>query len=68
MKKQIFIASVTKMMSGFLKKIALQVAEAEKHPQEVPLLVYTDLKVVDENLNVQHESMIRTSLIMPIPN
>ena len=41
-------------------KIALQVAEAEKHPQEVPLLVYTDLKVVDENLNVQHESMIRT--------
>ena len=42
------------------EKIALQVAEAEKHPQEVPLLVYTDLKVVDENLNVQHESMIRT--------
>ena len=41
-------------------KIALQVAEAAKHPQEVPLLVYTDLKVVDENLNVQHESMIRT--------
>ena len=26
----------------------------------MPLLVYTDLKVVDENLNVQHESMIRT--------
>lgn len=24
------------------------------------MLVYTDLKVVDENLNVQHESMIRT--------
>ena len=42
------------------EKIALQVAEAAKHPQEVPLLVYTDLKVVDENLNVQHESMIRT--------
>ena len=37
-------------------KIALQVAEAEKHPQEEPLLVYTDLKVVDENLNVQHEA------------
>ena len=48
------------MMSGFPEKIALQVAEAAKHPQEVPLLVYTDLKVVDENLNVQHESMIRT--------
>ncbi len=42
------------------EKIALQVAEATKHPQEEPLLVYTDLKVVDENLNVQHESMIRT--------
>ena len=42
------------------EKIALQVAEAEKYPQEEPLLVYTDLKVVDENLNVQHESMIRT--------
>ena len=42
------------------EKIALQVEEAEKHPQEEPLLVYTDLKVVDENLNVQHESMIRT--------
>ena len=42
------------------EKIALQVAEVEKHPQEKPLLVYTDLKVVDENLNVQHESMIRT--------
>ena len=42
------------------EKIALQVAEAEKHHQEVPLLVYTDLKVVEENLNVQHESMIRT--------
>ena len=42
------------------EKITLQVAEAAKHPQEVPLLVYTDLKVVDENLNVQHESMIRT--------
>ena len=42
------------------EKITLQVAEAAKYPQEVPLLVYTDLKVVDENLNVQHESMIRT--------
>lgn len=42
------------------EKIVLQVAEAKKYPQEEPLLVYTDLKVVDENLNVQHESMIRT--------
>lgn len=33
----------------------------------MPLLVYTDLKVVDENLNVCSMSiMIRTSLIMPI--
>ena len=41
-------------------KIALQVAEAEEYPQDKPLLFYTDLKVVDENLTVQHESMIRT--------
>lgn len=41
-------------------KIALQVAEAEKYPQDKPLLFYTDLKVVDENLTVRHESMIRT--------
>ena len=41
-------------------KVALQVAEAQKHEPEIPLLVYTDLKVVNENLEVQHESMIRT--------
>ncbi len=56
------------MMFGFLKKLHSKVAEAEKHPQEVPLLVYGILKVVDENLNVQHESMVAPSLIMPIPN
>ena len=41
-------------------KLALQVAEAQVHPSHQPLLVYTDLKVVDQYLNVLHESMIRT--------
>ena len=35
-------------------------AEAKKYSQDKPLLIYTDLKVVDENLSVLHESMIRT--------
>lgn len=42
------------------EKLALQVEEAQKYPQDKPLLVYTDLKVVDQDLNVLHESMIRT--------
>lgn len=42
------------------EKISLQVAEAKKYSQDKPLLIYTDLKVVDENLSVLHESMIRT--------
>ncbi|MDU6561412.1 MAG: glycosyltransferase family 2 protein [Streptococcus sp.] len=42
------------------EKISLQVTEAKKYSQDKPLLIYTDLKVVDENLSVLHESMIRT--------
>ncbi|MBF1700046.1 MAG: glycosyltransferase family 2 protein, partial [Streptococcus sanguinis] len=41
-------------------KIAMQLAEADKHDSSEPLLVYTDLKVVDQELQVVHESMIRT--------
>lgn len=40
-------------------KLALQLQETKKYPKETPLLVYTDLKVVDQNLNVMQESMIR---------
>ena len=38
----------------------MQLEEAIKHDTSQPLLVYTDLKVVDQELNVVHESMIRT--------
>lgn len=41
-------------------KLALQVEEAQRYPADQPLLVYTDLKVVDQGLNILHESMIRT--------
>lgn len=41
-------------------KLALQVEEAQRYPADQPLLVYTDLKVVDQDLKVLHESMIRT--------
>ena len=41
-------------------KIAMQLAEADKYDSSHPLLVYTDLKVVDQELQVVHESMIRT--------
>lgn len=47
------------MMFGFLKNYSSS-SRSGQAPSKVPLLVYTDLKVVDENLNVQHESMIRT--------
>ena len=60
MGRQTFTASVTRMIFGFPEKISLQVAEAKKYSQDKPLLIYTDLKVVDENLSVLHESMIRT--------
>ncbi|MFC3927955.1 glycosyltransferase family 2 protein [Streptococcus caprae] len=42
------------------EKIAVTLACAESESSDQPLLVYTDLKVVDEELQVLHESMIRT--------
>lgn len=42
------------------EKVEMQLEEAIKHDTSQPLLVYTDLKVVDQELNVVHESMIRT--------
>ena len=41
-------------------KLALQVEEAQRYSADHPLLVYTDLKVVDQDLKILHESMIRT--------
>lgn len=41
------------------EKIELQLKEAEKYDNTLPLLVYMDLKVVDQELNVVHESMIQ---------
>ena len=48
-------------------KLAVTLAEAEKNiAMTKPLLVYTDLKIVDRELNVLHESMIKHGLTMPI--
>lgn len=41
-------------------KLTLQLEEAQSYSPDTPLLVYTDLKVVDQSLNTIHESMIRT--------
>ncbi|MGT2742050.1 glycosyltransferase family 2 protein [Streptococcus plurextorum] len=41
-------------------KLALTLEEAKKHDQSQPLMVYTDLKVVDQNLNLITDSMIRS--------
>lgn len=41
-------------------KLALQLERANQYPVEIPLLVYTDLKVVTQDLRVIHESMIRS--------
>ncbi|MGT2887484.1 glycosyltransferase family 2 protein [Streptococcus didelphis] len=41
-------------------KLEVTLAEAEKYQDKLPLLVYTDLKVVNQNLQVIHESMIKT--------
>ncbi|CAM4166651.1 alpha-L-Rha alpha-1,3-L-rhamnosyltransferase [Streptococcus penaeicida] len=41
-------------------KMAIQLQEAQKYDQEIPLAVYMDLKVVDQDLNVINESMIRS--------
>ncbi|MCI7678181.1 MAG: glycosyltransferase family 2 protein [Streptococcus orisratti] len=41
-------------------KLEVTLAEAEKYDETKPLLIYTDLKIVDQKLNVLHESMIKT--------
>ena len=41
-------------------KLLIQLEEALKYPTPLPILVYTDLKVVDQELKVLHESMIAT--------
>lgn len=41
-------------------KLEVTLKRAQQEPADQPLLVYTDLKVVDEQLNVLHESMIAT--------
>ncbi|MDO4667371.1 MAG: glycosyltransferase family 2 protein [Streptococcus sp.] len=41
-------------------KLEIQLKKASEYNQEQPLLVYTDLKVVDQQLNIINESMIRT--------
>ena len=42
------------------EKIQMQLAEAAKYPSDKPLLVYTDLTIVNQDLQVLHESMIKT--------
>ena len=42
------------------EKLSLQLEKASHYPSNKPLLVYTDLKVVNQDLEVLHESMIRT--------
>lgn len=41
-------------------KLERTLAETGKYSKDKPLLVYTDLKIVDQKLNVLHESMIKT--------
>lgn len=41
-------------------KMATMLDEADKYDQQTPLMVYMDLSVVDQNLNVTHPSMIRS--------
>ena len=41
-------------------KLELSLKCAQTYPKDKPLLVYTDLKVVDQSLLVLHESMIHT--------
>lgn len=41
-------------------KLEVTLKEAQRYDQTKPLLVYTDLKIVDQELNVLHESMIKT--------
>lgn len=42
------------------EKLSLQLEKASRYSSDKPLLVYTDLKVVNQDLEVIHESMIRT--------
>ncbi|MGT2828108.1 glycosyltransferase family 2 protein [Streptococcus hillyeri] len=42
------------------EKMALTLAEARNHAQTDPLMVYTDLKVVNQQLEVINDSMIRS--------
>ncbi|MGT2949756.1 alpha-L-Rha alpha-1,3-L-rhamnosyltransferase [Streptococcus cuniculi] len=42
------------------QKLELQLAAAKAYPADKPLLVYTDLKVVGQDLSIMHESMIQT--------
>ncbi|HEM3703279.1 TPA: glycosyltransferase family 2 protein [Streptococcus suis] len=41
-------------------KVELSLQEAQSYPADQPLMVYMDLKVVDQNLRVMKESMIRS--------
>ncbi|GFH42421.1 alpha-L-Rha alpha-1,3-L-rhamnosyltransferase [Lactococcus hodotermopsidis] len=41
-------------------KLATMLEETQKHDQTKPLMVYMDLSVVDQNLNILTPSMIRT--------
>lgn len=41
-------------------KLEIQIEEAVKHPLDCPLMVYMDLKVVDQNLRTIYESMIKS--------
>lgn len=42
------------------KKLELCLETVQAYDQDQPLLVYTDLSVVDDKLNLLHQSMIRT--------
>ena len=42
------------------EKLELTLRKAQEYPVEQPLMVYTDLTVVDQDLNVMTESMVRS--------
>lgn len=42
------------------KKVELTLSEAQNYAKKEPLMVYTDLKVVNQNLEIINESMIRS--------
>ncbi|WP_019317312.1 glycosyltransferase family 2 protein [Streptococcus mutans] len=42
------------------QKLELTLASVEKENNQIPLMVYTDLTVVDRDLQVLHDSMIKT--------